>query len=89
MTKKSRKRILAGFLSAAVVLSAGACGSVNTGSAEDAVTIGEAGTFFTFDPLGAIEGQGFLHYYKMVYETLVDYEDEMPVPMLAQSWEKD
>ncbi len=87
--KKSVQCFWAMFLSILVILSITACGSSNTERNRKAIIIGESGTFSTFDPLGAIEGQGFLHYYKMVYETLVDYEDGKPVPVLAESWEKD
>ena len=53
------------------------------------ITIGESVDFASFDPIGIYDGQGFYHYSKLVYETLVDYEDGEAVPSLAESWEND
>ena len=62
-------------------------GCAENGTAD--IVIGEAVSFASFDPIGIYDGQGFYHYSKLVYETLVDFENGVAVPSLAESWESD
>ena len=52
------------------------------------LVVGESVDFVSFDPLGYVDGQGFYHYSKLVYETLVIFKNGQAVPALAQSWEE-
>lgn len=61
--------------------------TVDTTSEDAGIMIGESVDFASFDPNGIGDGQGFYHYSKLVYETLVNYKDGEPVPALAESWE--
>lgn len=59
----------------------------NITSEKVGITIGESVDFASFDPDGIGDGQGFYHYSKLVYETLINYKDGKPIPALAESWE--
>lgn len=89
--KRTIRKLLRGCMAALLLFGLAACApaSAETNTADTEIMIGEAVTFATFDPLGAVVGQGFLHYYKMVYDGLVDYENGKPVPALAERWESD
>lgn len=90
--KKSVRKIWAVLTTALLAFSLAACGNPAGGgeSTESEITIGEAVTFSTFDPYGmTMDGMGFMHYYKLVYENLVEFENGEAVPALAESWESD
>ena len=76
------------LLAVALIFSLAACQSGNK-SGNKEIVIGESVDFSSFDPIGIMDGQGFYHYTKLVYETLVDFEDGVAVPSLARSWEND
>ena len=52
----------------------------NITSGKVGITIGESVDFASFDPDGIGDGQGFYHYSKLVYETLINYKDGKPIP---------
>ncbi len=77
------------LLAVVLAFSLAACQSSNDESDISEIIIGESVDFSSFDPIGIYDGQGFYHYTKLVYETLVDFEDGIAVPSLAESWEND
>lgn len=85
--KKIGTILIAGLL----VLAAGCQKETDNVKTEQSseLTVGEAVDFVSFDPLGADDGQGFAHYSKLVYDTLVNYENGKAVPSLAESWENE
>lgn len=91
MKKKFNNKLVVCCLCAVLVMGLAACrkNSEQKTDSKTEIVIGEAVSFTTFDPSGAIEGEGLLHYYKLAYDGLVDYEDGEPIPVLAESWEND
>ena len=87
--KKTMSKLTALMLAVVMTFALAACQNSNDESTTTGITIGEAVDFASFDPIGIYDGQGFYHYSKLVYETLVDYEDGEAVPSLAESWEND
>lgn len=77
------------LLAVILVFSLASCQSGNDENAASEIIIGESVDFASFDPIGIMDGQGFYHYSKLVYETLVDFEGGTAVPSLAKSWEND
>lgn len=90
--KSRKKTILSLVLTVLLVLSMGGCQSKkNQGeiNSVNKIIVGEAVTFASYDPMGIDDGQGFYHYSRLVYETLVKFEDGEAIPGLAQRWESD
>ena len=87
--KKTMSKLTALMLAVVMTFALAACQNSNDESTTTGITIGEAVDFASFDPFGIYDGQGFYHYSKLVYETLVDYEDGEAVASLAESWEND
>lgn len=75
------------ILAVVLVFTLAACQSGNGKNDTEEILIGESVDFASFDPIGIYDGQGFYHYSKLVYETLVDFENGSAVPSLAESWE--
>ena len=86
MKHNTGKRI-ALLVAVVLVFSLAACQGSDEDSEVSEIVIGESVDFSSFDPIGIFDGQGFYHYSKLVYETLVDFEDGTAVPSLAESWE--
>lgn len=80
-------KLTALMLAVALAFTLAACQSGNDETNVSEIVIGESVDFASFDPIGIFDGQGFYHYSKLVYETLVDFEDGNAVPSLAESWE--
>ena len=87
--KKNMSKLTALMLAVVMTFVLAACQNSNDESTTKEITIGEAVDFASFDPIGIYDGQGFYHYSKLVYETLVDFEGGRAVPSLALSWEND
>ena len=86
---KKHTKLIALLLVLILVFSLTACQSSGDENDNSQIIIGESVDFASFDPIGIFDGQGFYHYTKLVYETLVDFEDGIAVPSLAESWEND
>jgi len=90
--RKKTFRLGAALLAGIFIISAAGCSKNESKAAKETNTelvVGEAVDFASYDTMGSLDGQGFAHYTKMVYEPLVDYENGEPVPLLAESWEND
>lgn len=89
--KKVTNKLIACIMSAAVAAGLGACaaGEVPHSAGESEIMIGETVDFSGLTINGLSNGDGLLHYYKLIYEPLVDYEDGKPVPVLAERWENE
>ena len=87
--KHYMRKLITLLLAIVLAFSLAACQNRNDESGTSEIVIGESVDFSSFDPIGIYNGQGFYHYSKLVYETLVDFEDGTAVPSLAESWEND
>ncbi|MGL6200949.1 MAG: ABC transporter substrate-binding protein [Lachnospiraceae bacterium] len=90
--RKKIFRLGATLLAGIFIISAAGCNkneSKETNETNTELVVGEAVDFVSYDTMGSLDGQGFTHYSKMVYEPLVDYENGEAVPLLAESWEND
>jgi len=88
--RKKTFRMAAVLLAGIFTISAAGCSKSETKETNETDTelvVGEAVDFAGYDTMGSMDGQGFAHYTKMVYEPLVDYENGEVVPLLAESWE--
>lgn len=99
---KKLKQILGFALSAILFVSLIGCGRNKTENASksvgeeenveagrDEIVAADTYDFVSYDPFGGTyDGEGFYHYSTLVYEPLVDYENNEFIPRLATSWEK-
>ncbi|ADY56112.1 extracellular solute-binding protein family 5 [Syntrophobotulus glycolicus DSM 8271] len=83
------KRMVSILLSLAVLFSFAGCQSQKQANREKSITVGESVAFASYDPIGIMDGQGFIRYSPLVYETLIRYENGEAKPCLAESWQND
>ncbi|MFT3984128.1 MAG: ABC transporter substrate-binding protein [Lachnospiraceae bacterium] len=82
-----KKRIISMLLSITALLVFAGCQSRTPVQKESGISVGESVAFASYDPIGIMDGQGFMHYSPLVYETLIAYENGEAKPGLAESWE--
>ena len=73
--KHYMSKLIGIILVVVLAFSLAACQGSDDDTEVSEIVIGESVDFASFDPIGIFDGQGFYHYSKLVYETLVDFED--------------